>query len=82
MVIGGVVPAGPLVKEIVMGEFEKGQDKGTQTDQQGEKPAFGQFDNEKGQGQQDQSQIKQPQDETADTAEQGGDEKGSPDQQR
>lgn len=32
-----------------MGEFDKNQDKTDQTDQQGEKPAFGQFDKEQGQ---------------------------------
>lgn len=34
-----------------MNEFEKNQDKGTQTGEQGDKPAFGQLDTEKGQGQ-------------------------------
>jgi hypothetical protein len=84
--IGGVVPATPLVKEIVMGEFDKGQGKDEQSGQQNEKPAFGQFDNEKGQGQQDQGQEKQPQDETTGADQQGdneiGTDKGEPDQQR
>lgn len=35
-----------------MGEFEKNQDETNQTDQQTDKPAFDQFDKEKGQQQQ------------------------------
>jgi hypothetical protein len=70
-----------------MGEFDKSQDKGNQTEQQGEKPAFGQFDNEKGQGQQqEQGQGKQQQDELADADQQGDaqgtTDKGQGDQQR
>lgn len=67
-----------------MGEFEKGQGKDEQTGQQNEKPAFGQFENEKGEGQQDQGQEK-PQDETTGADQQGDNEfdsKGEPDQQR
>lgn len=85
MAIGGVVPATPLVEEIVMGEFDKGQGQDEQSGQQGDKPAFGQFDNEKGEGQQDQGQEK-PQDETTGAEQQGdnefGTDKGEPDQQR
>lgn len=44
-----------------MNEFEKNQDKGTQTGEQGDKPAFGQLDTEKGQGQQEQGQTGQQQ---------------------
>ena len=40
-----------------MNEFEKNQDKGTQTEQQGDKPAFGQLD--KGEGQQGQQEFGQ-----------------------
>ena len=44
-----------------MNEFEKNQDKGTQTEQQGDKPAFGQLDKEQGQqGQQEFSQKGEP----------------------
>lgn len=67
-----------------MNEFEKNQDKGTQTDQQGDKPAFGQLDKEQGQ-QQEQSQPKQQQDELADADQQGDDQikgEGEGDQQR
>jgi len=39
-----------------MNEFDKNQDKGSQTDQQGEKPAFGQFDKDQEQGQTGQQQ--------------------------
>jgi hypothetical protein len=43
-----------------MGEFDKNQDKGNQTgQQQGDKPAFGQLNDEKGQGQQEQQDIGQ-----------------------
>jgi hypothetical protein len=52
-----------------MGEFEKNQDKTNQTDQQDGKPAFGQFDKEQGQ-QEQQGEIKQPQDELAGTEKQ------------
>lgn len=67
-----------------MNEFEKNQDKGTQTEQQGDKPAFGQFDKEQGQ-QQEQGQPKQQQDELADADKQGDDQiksEGEDDQQR
>jgi hypothetical protein len=42
-----------------MGEFDKSQDKTNQTGQQGDKPAFGQLDQEKGQSQQEQQDIGQ-----------------------
>jgi len=52
-----------------MNEFEKNQDKGTPTGQQGDKPAIGQFDKERAQpGQQDQGETK---DELAEAGQQG-----------
>ena len=55
-----------------MAEFEKNQDKTNQTNQKDGKPAFGQFDKEQGQ-QEQQGEIKQPQDELAGTDKQQGD---------
>jgi len=61
-VSGGVVLPTPAVeKDVLMGEFNKDQGQGNQDDQQGGKPAFGQFDKTQGeqgeQGQQDQQEL-------------------------
>jgi hypothetical protein len=68
---GTVPPTPPVVKDVLMGEFNKDQGQQDQTGEQGGKPAFGQLDKE--QGQQNQQEFGQKGEELETEGEQQGD---------
>jgi hypothetical protein len=68
-----VPPAPKEEKDFAMNEYDKNQDKAAQTDQQSDKPAFGQLDQEKGEGGQQEQDEAKPEELAGQRQQQGND---------